>query len=124
MPRIGLPRQLCLRALFHFGGGCMSLDRLKRILLQTEIIGKYQLDKIEIIECREPLYDIAQFVPDVILRMSKPRLEFAGEAVLFARETMARMLGQVASKLAPRYRLVVYDAYRPIAYQRQRYEQV
>lgn len=100
------------------------MSRLSRILFQTAIIGKAELDKIPVIENGEPLLNLADFLPDLVPRMSKRRIEFAGTEIFLARETVAHMLSQAAKLLAPNYRLVLYDAHRPIEYQRGRYEQV
>lgn len=102
----------------------MSSERLQRILTQTQIIGKDILDTVPIKECNEPLVDVSKIAPNIIIKMSKIRREYAGNDILFARESVCQMLSNVFQALLPNYRLVLMDAYRPIAYQRQRYEQV
>jgi len=102
----------------------MTTRRLQRIISQTSIIGNTVLDTIPIDECHEPLINIFVVVPNAIAKLSQKRREFAGSDVLAARETVCMMLAQAAKTLSPCWRLVVFDAYRPIEYQQLRYQQV
>jgi D-alanyl-D-alanine dipeptidase len=98
--------------------------RLQRILSQTKIIGKEILDTVPIVECNEPLVDLATAVPNIIIRMTESRREYAQADELYARKTVCAMLARAAQVLFPHYYLVAFDAYRPIEYQRVRYQQV
>jgi len=74
-------------------------------------------------KCGERLVDTKLVAPIVTVQMPGPRLKYAGKQVLYARETVCKMLGKAAGILAPGYTLVLFDAYRPIAYQRMRYKE-
>ena len=102
----------------------MDSSRLKQVLSRNTIIDKESLDKIPIIECGERMVQISNHLPSIIPRMSKYRAEFSGGQTLWVRETLVNMLAEAVRQLEPYYRLVMYDAYRPIAYQQQRYQQV
>lgn len=101
----------------------MKTDRLQRILQQTTILGEDVLNKIPVLECYEPLVDVTT-IPNLIIHMSKARREFAGADILYARKKIFEMMALTADSLSSQYRLFVFDAYRPIEYQRMRYEQV
>ena len=105
-------------------GKCLMNKRLERILSQNNPIGKEILDQITILESGEPLIEIGRVVPGISIRMSNARLKFAGDNVLYARETVCRMLIKAAKILSYKYNLVIFDAYRPLAYQRMRYDQI
>jgi D-alanyl-D-alanine dipeptidase len=102
----------------------MTDSRLLRILSQTYIIGEKELMSIPVRECGEPLINIRRVVPSVIIRMTPGRRQHTGADILYAREKVCAMLAEASKRLSPELRLVVLDAYRPIAYQRMRYEQV
>lgn len=102
----------------------MSTDRLQRILQQTAILGEDVLNQVPVLECNEPIVDIATYIPNLIIRMSKARREYAGSDVVYARKTVCEMLARVVQSVSHNYRFIMFDAYRPIEYQRLRFEQV
>lgn len=100
----------------------MTQERIQRILQQNEILGEDVLDKIPVVECNEPLLNISKH--NIIIQMSQARREYAGDNVLSARKTVCDMLDKVAQNIFPNYKLLLFDAYRPIEYQRLRFDQV
>jgi len=81
-----------------------------------------ELNKIEIVECGEPLVSLAKSCPRLLLtdepdRMGYPRL-------FFVRETVARMLGEAQALLPEGYRLKIWSAYRTLEYQHFIYNEV
>lgn len=102
----------------------MNEERIQRILQQRDVLGEDVLNMIPIIECNEPILDISMSNPDVIIQMSKARLEYAGSNVLYARKSVCEMISQVTKSILPNYKLLLFDAYRPIEYQRLRFNQV
>ncbi|MBI1293670.1 hypothetical protein GC175_01780 [bacterium] len=100
------------------------MERLERILTQTQIIGKQIIDNIPIEECGEPLLSVSDVVPNLRIQMTSIRYEYAGSNTLYARKSVCGMLKSVAAELAPAYELILFDAYRPIEYQRMRYRSV
>jgi len=102
----------------------MSIDRLHRILQQTAILDEDVLNQIPIIECNEPLIDIRTYMPNVIIRMSKARRDYAESDVLYARKTICEMMVEAIRGISFNYQLIMFDAYRPLEYQRLRFEQV
>ena len=102
----------------------MNNTRLHRILQQTIILGEDVLNQVPILECNEPLVDITTVIPNVIIRMSNMRREYAINGVLFARKTVGKMIARVVENISSTYQFIVFDAYRPIEYQRLRFEQV
>jgi len=102
----------------------MNEERIQRILQQMDVLGEDVLNKIPIVECNEPLINISMSNPNVIIKMSQARLEYAGNNVLYARKSVCEMISQVAKSIQSTYNLLLFDAYRPIEYQRLRFDQV
>jgi D-alanyl-D-alanine dipeptidase len=101
-------------------------NRLEKILRRSkdEIIGEKELSKIPIKECGEPLLEIKKVVPSVIIKMRPEREQFAGGQMPYARETICEMLAKTRQLLSEEYRLVIFDAYRPLEYQKMRFNMV
>ncbi len=81
-----------------------------------------ELERIQIIECGEPLVPLKERCPEIVLtdepdRQGNPRL-------FFVRETVARMLNEAQALLPKGYRLKVWSAYRTLDYQRFIYREV
>jgi D-alanyl-D-alanine dipeptidase len=81
-----------------------------------------ELNKIEIVECGEPLVSLAEHCPELLLtdepdRMGNPRL-------FLVRATVARMLNEAQALLPEGHRLKIWSAYRTLEYQRFIYNEV
>lgn len=80
--------------------------------------------EVPIRECGEELVDLGTACPNVIVNLRIPaRLVFVGAHRLSARATVAGLLNHLSSEVSP-HKLLVFDAFRPIAYQRVRHEAV
>lgn len=95
----------------------IALKRDKQDILQWSSV-----KQIPIVECNEPLVNLNDLVPRMIPAMSPQRVAYAGGQILFARQSVANMLVTVAETLLPTYRLLIVDAYRPLQYQKMRYD--
>jgi D-alanyl-D-alanine dipeptidase len=69
--------------------------------------------RIKIVECGEPLVDLREVCPEVLLAIPPERLEMYATAT-YLRKTPAEMLKRAAAALPPGYRLRVSSAHRPI----------
>lgn len=103
----------------------MFRERLEKALKRrdSDIIKEDNLNKIKVVDCGEKLIKITDVCKNAEIKMSKPRLEYAGENVLYARETACRMLKQVEQGLPAQYGLIVFDAFRPVEYQQKRFDE-
>ena len=80
--------------------------------------------RVSIVECDEPLLDLARLgVQPILLRPRYYRMRIA-DAIpqCLAREGVARLLMQAAAALPSGHRLVIWDAWRPQAVQEALYE--
>lgn len=100
-------------------------ERLEKALKRkdSDIITEEELNKIKIIENGERLVSITDVCKNAEIRMSKPRFEYAGENVLYARETVCKMLRNAEQSLPSNYGLIIFDAFRPIEYQQKRFDE-
>ncbi|MCL4373577.1 MAG: D-alanyl-D-alanine dipeptidase [Candidatus Marsarchaeota archaeon] len=101
-------------------------ERLAETLRRTEVVGEAELDRIKVVECKEPLVKLTDYC-DVVISMSQPRLNFELESgrgnELYARRTVAKMLLEAEASLPDGYRFVVFDAFRPVDYQARRFKE-
>lgn len=98
--------------------------RLQMALQETRVLSREQRWSVPIVECGEPLIKIEPESLGLRVRLIIPaRREYVGCDELWAREPVCEMLGRMAYNLNPHFHLVVFDAYRPIEYQRIRFSQ-
>ncbi|MFQ5796683.1 MAG: M15 family metallopeptidase [Candidatus Bipolaricaulia bacterium] len=89
-----------------------------------------ELDKIEIEECGEPLVEIGETCPNVLISTeglppSPPDPEATSPPrQLYCRKTVANMLNQAQGHLPNGYRLLIASAFRSVEQQYQIYERV
>jgi len=80
---------------------------------------------VPIVDSGEQLLSLEDACPTVRVRLRIPaRHEYVGKHTLLAREGVCVRLNRVAESVGPGYQVEVFDAYRPLDYQRWRYEQV
>ncbi len=97
--------------------------RLERALSEMRTFSPSDRWKVPIQECGEPLLLLRKAAPLIATRIIVPQRRLALGEGLRARQTVCKMLNDMSRRLAPRRRVVVFDAYRPISYQRMRYQQ-
>lgn len=106
-----------------------SIDqRINRALSRRDIIPENELDKIQIIECGEPMVKIPTENGKAVVQMSDERKKFEisegrTDNVMYVRETVAKMLRQVEDALPNGYQLLIFDAFRPVEYQAKRFNE-
>lgn len=78
---------------------------------------------IPISECGEPLHPLSEIAELVDVRVTVPsRATYLAGRDIWARRRVVEMLAEMATNIAPSYRVVVVDAYRSIEYQQLRFE--
>lgn len=81
-----------------------------------------ELDKIEIVECGEPLVSLAERCPEVLLTEEPDH--FGNPRLFYLRERVAEMLCEAQARLPQGHKLRVWSAYRTLNYQRGIYDEV
>jgi D-alanyl-D-alanine dipeptidase len=100
-------------------------DYLRRAASATQPLTPQARATVPIVDFGEALVSINVACPLVRVRVRvAARLEYIGRHELLAREGVCIRLKAMAEALAPKYEIVVFDAHRPLEYQRRRYEQV
>lgn len=80
--------------------------------------------RVKISECREKLVPLSTLDPDHLVIEPKYHLQGHPEAMAecYARETVASLLIKAAKALPPRWKIVVFDAWRPLKLQQALFE--
>ncbi|MBT4539902.1 hypothetical protein HOC35_00160 [Candidatus Woesearchaeota archaeon] len=102
-----------------------KFEQEQQIALQRtmeDVLPEVIVNTIDIEECNEPLVRIVDYVPNVIIYFKEDR-KVEGEDTLYARESVAEQLSEIAKDIAP-LRLKVYDAFRPFEVQERWYNRI
>lgn len=102
----------------------MNASQITKMLSRRmeDIISERELEGIVVTNNGEALVPIIDYVPNLVVAMSKHRRR-SPEETLYARSSVAEALSRVSQRALP-LRLKLFDAFRPIEIQQKWYEEV